>query len=81
VADVELDRNSKFSFYKHGLHLNNTGEAWLAKAIASQVVILINSTNSGKTVFALNWKEDKMRRMNSRKSCRQLHKFIIGKMM
>ena len=39
------------------LHLNNAGQEWLAKLIASQTDKLVSDINKTEPIIALNWKE------------------------
>ena len=52
---VEMSTNRKH-FTKHGFHINNSGKEWFAKLIATQIEMLIKSTNKSELIIPLNWK-------------------------
>jgi len=45
-------------FTKHGFHTNSSGKEWFAKLAATQIEMLIKSTNKSESAIPLNWKEE-----------------------
>ena len=45
-------------FTKHGFHTNNSGKEWFVKLAATQIEMLIKSTNKSELAIPLNWKEE-----------------------